>query len=85
MATFEELPVGTIIRTRTGKLDAIVVGGVSAEDKEAAISRYAAGLSDWTYTSPTASIHYRSLKNGKPFGPERSADPETLTAITATP
>jgi len=84
MASYEDLTIGTIVRTRTGKLDAIITaGGQSKAEKEAHNAACAAspdGMVDHYLPYRTTEPHvcYRSIKDGKAWG---IADPKDLTII----
>lgn len=90
MTTYEDLKPGTIVRTRTGKLDAIILpNGMSTADRIANNERIKA----WRDANPTAIsgplpsksvepfVVYRSLKNGRAWGPVRTANPKDLTIV----
>ncbi|MCM6777731.1 hypothetical protein NDR87_30030 [Nocardia sp. CDC159] len=77
--TLDDLHVGAVIRTRTGKFDGVVTMLCPASPPEV-LAAFDAG----EHRGPVRRrdfVEYRTLRNGKPFGPIRTAAPGTLTLI----
>lgn len=77
--TLNDLHVGAVIRTRTGKNDAVVT-----ELRQASPPEVLEAFDARHHPGPVAHrdyVTYRTLKNGLPFGPLRTAEPGTLTLI----
>lgn len=72
--------VGDIVRTRTGKNECVVVEVRTPDSLGATVRRL--GVIQNTGSGMLPYLHYRvqyrTLRNGKPFGPERGAHPDTL-------
>lgn len=84
--TLNDLHIGDHIRTRTGKSDAVVVDmrhiSTPAEIEQMAAIRAACRYGSGPLPVTVETVMYRTLKDGKPFGPVRTARPQTLTLIT---
>jgi hypothetical protein len=76
---------GDIIRTKTGRNDAVVLAYLPATPPEEAARMIEATEKAGSGPLPRKKdcVEYRILRDGKPYGPVRSARPDTLTLVTA--
>lgn len=74
---------GDIVRTRSGKLDAVVLRYVRATpaDLAARLIEETNRRGHGRLPIKQDYVIYRSLRDGKPYGPQRSASPDTLTLV----
>lgn len=72
--TIDDLNIGDIVRTRTGRCDRIVTRLRPADSPEKLAQHGGAG-------QKVDAVNTRALRDGKPFGPETSATPDRLTIV----